>query len=34
VATAVWAADHGAAMVRVHDVAPTVQAFRLLEPAA
>ena len=34
VATAVWAADHGAAMVRVHDVAPTVQALRLLEGVA
>jgi len=34
VATAVWAADHGAAMVRVHDVGPTVQALRLLEAAA
>jgi dihydropteroate synthase len=33
VATAVWAADHGAAMVRVHDVAPTVQALALLEAA-
>lgn len=29
-ATAVWAMEHGAAMVRVHDVAPTVQAARLL----
>jgi dihydropteroate synthase len=29
-ATAVWAMDHGAAMVRVHDVAPTVAAVRLL----
>ena len=34
VATAVWAADHGAAMVRVHDVAPTVQALALLAGAA
>jgi dihydropteroate synthase len=34
VATAVWAVDHGAAMVRVHDVAPTVRALRLLEAAA
>ena len=30
VATAVWALAHGAAMVRVHDVGPTVQAVRLL----
>lgn len=30
VATAVWALTQGAAMVRVHDVAPTVQAVRLL----
>jgi dihydropteroate synthase len=29
-ATAVWAAERGAAMVRVHDVAPTVAAMRLL----
>ncbi|HEX5267566.1 MAG TPA: dihydropteroate synthase [Acidimicrobiales bacterium] len=29
-ATAVWAMESGAAMVRVHDVAPTVQAARLL----
>ena len=29
VATAVWAAEQGAAMVRVHDVAPTVRALRL-----
>jgi dihydropteroate synthase len=28
-ATAVWAATQGAAMVRVHDVAPTVDALRL-----
>ena len=34
VATAVWAVEHGAAMVRVHDVAPTVRALRLLEGAA
>ena len=34
VATAVWAVEQGAAMVRVHDVAPTVQALRLLEVAA
>jgi len=33
VATAVWAVEQGAAMVRVHDVAPTVQALRLLEAA-
>jgi dihydropteroate synthase len=29
-AAAVWAADHGAGMVRVHDVRPTVHALRLL----
>jgi len=29
-AVAVWAVDQGAAMVRVHDVGPTVQAMRLL----
>jgi dihydropteroate synthase len=29
-ATAVWAMAQGAAMVRVHDVAPTVQAARLV----
>jgi dihydropteroate synthase len=34
VATAVWAVEQGAAMVRVHDVAPTVRALRLLEDAA
>jgi hypothetical protein len=34
VATAVWAAEQGAAMVRVHDVAPTVRALRLLAGAA
>jgi dihydropteroate synthase len=34
VATAVWAVEQGAAMVRVHDVAPTVQALRLLEGVA
>jgi dihydropteroate synthase len=34
VATAVWAVDQGAAMVRVHDVAATVQALRLLGEAA
>jgi dihydropteroate synthase len=33
VATAVWAVEQGAAMVRVHDVAPTVRALRLLEAA-
>jgi dihydropteroate synthase len=31
VATAVWSLVHGAAMVRVHDVVPTVTAVRLLE---
>jgi dihydropteroate synthase len=31
VATAVWAVEQGAAMVRVHDVAPTVRALRLLD---
>jgi dihydropteroate synthase len=31
VATAAWALAHGAAMVRVHDVGPTVEAARLLE---
>lgn len=30
-ATAVWAMAHGAAMVRVHDVAPTAAAARLLD---
>jgi dihydropteroate synthase len=34
VATAVWAVEHGAAMVRVHDVAPTVRALQLLEGIA
>jgi dihydropteroate synthase len=34
VATAVWAVEHGVAMVRVHDVAPTVRALRLLEETA
>ncbi len=29
-AAAVWAVDQGAAMVRVHDVRPTVQALRLV----
>jgi dihydropteroate synthase len=33
VATAAWALAHGAAMVRVHDVAPTVRAARLLAEA-
>jgi dihydropteroate synthase len=31
VATAVWAVEQGASMVRVHDVAPTVRALRLLD---
>jgi dihydropteroate synthase len=31
-ATAVWAVDQGAAMVRVHDVAPTVQALAVAGP--
>jgi dihydropteroate synthase len=31
-ATAVWAMTQGAAMVRVHDVAPTAQAARLVGP--
>jgi dihydropteroate synthase len=34
VATAAWALSQGAAMVRVHDVAPTVEAARLLCGAA
>jgi dihydropteroate synthase len=34
VATAVWCVEQGAAMVRVHDVAPTVRALRLLREAA
>jgi dihydropteroate synthase len=29
-AAAVWAVAHGAAMVRVHDVRPTVQAMGLV----
>ena len=29
-AAAVWAADQGAALVRVHDVAPTVQAMKVV----
>jgi dihydropteroate synthase len=33
VATAVWCVEQGAAMVRVHDVAPTVRALALLEAA-
>ncbi|HET6794645.1 MAG TPA: dihydropteroate synthase [Acidimicrobiales bacterium] len=33
-AAAVWAMDRGAAMVRVHDVAPTVQAATLVGEAA
>ncbi|MEA2685416.1 MAG: dihydropteroate synthase [Actinomycetota bacterium] len=32
-ASAVWAMDQGAAMVRVHDVRPTVQAVRLMSMA-
>jgi dihydropteroate synthase len=32
-ATAVWAVDQGAAMVRVHDVRPTIHALRLLSVA-
>jgi dihydropteroate synthase len=31
VASAVWAAVHGVGMVRVHDVAPTVAALRIVE---
>jgi len=31
-ASAVWAVDQGASMVRVHDVAPTVQALRVAGP--
>ena len=34
VATAAWALDQGAAMVRVHDVGPTVAAARLLSAPA
>ncbi len=30
-AAAVWALSQGAAMVRVHDVRPTVEAVRLLD---
>ena len=33
-ATVVWALDHGASMVRVHEVAPAVQAVRLLRAVA
>ena len=33
-ASAVWAMAHGAAMVRVHDVAETVQAARLMSETA
>ncbi|MEW6472675.1 MAG: dihydropteroate synthase [Actinomycetota bacterium] len=33
-AAAVWALDHGAAMVRVHDVAPVADAVRLLRALA
>jgi dihydropteroate synthase len=33
-ATVVWALDRGASMVRVHDVAPAVQAVRLLQALA
>ena len=33
-ATVVWALDHGASMVRVHDVAPAVEALRLLQAMA
>jgi dihydropteroate synthase len=33
VASAVWAAAHGVAMVRVHDVGATVQAMRIVEEA-
>jgi dihydropteroate synthase len=31
VAAAVWAVSQGAVLVRTHDVAPTVQALRLLQ---
>jgi dihydropteroate synthase len=34
VAAALWAAVHGAAMVRVHDVAPTVDALRVWQALA
>ena len=33
-ASVVWALDHGASMVRVHDVAPAVEAIRLLRAMA
>jgi dihydropteroate synthase len=33
-ATVVWSLDHGASMVRVHDVAPAVEAARLLRAMA
>ena len=33
-ATVVWAFDHGASMVRVHDVAPAVEVLRLLSAMA
>jgi len=33
-AAAVWALDHGASMVRVHDVAPVAEAVRLLRAVA
>jgi dihydropteroate synthase len=33
-ATVVWALDHGASMVRVHDVAPAVETVRLLRAMA
>jgi dihydropteroate synthase len=33
-AAVVWALDHGAAMVRVHDVAPAVEAVRVLAAVA
>src|SRR5688500_4050895 len=33
-AAVVWALDHGASMVRVHDVAPAVEAVRVLRAVA
>ncbi|HYH49632.1 MAG TPA: dihydropteroate synthase, partial [Acidimicrobiia bacterium] len=33
-ATVVWALDHGASMVRVHDVAPAVETVRILRAVA
>jgi dihydropteroate synthase len=33
-AAVVWALDHGASMVRVHDVAPAVEAVRVLQAVA